>query len=149
MLAIHQFRENHFLHKTSYSGFHCNFKLKVNLRSYPFHIEISLDGSSEYQNDRLLFLGLSNTAPEFFFLIGNYLTRLTYHPCYHFFYVIIAVEKPYLFFSKIKNEKVRDSFISSKSLYMDVRTTENQETKFSKGIHYEKPNTINPIFIGN
>ena len=32
---------------------------------------------------------------------------------------------------------------------MDVRTTENQEAKFSKGIYYEKPNTINPIFIGN
>ena len=53
------------------------------------------------------------------------------------------------FFSKIKNKKVRDSFISAKSLYVDVRITENQEAKFSRSSHYKESKTINPIFIGN
>ena len=40
---------------------------------------------------------------------------------------------------KIKNKKVRDSFISSKSLYMDVRTAENKKVNSLRAFIMENP----------
>ena len=152
MLAIHLFREIISFTKQVTPVSIAISNSKSTYVAIPFILRFRLMVPPSIKMTVFFFRAFLIRLPNFSFWSGsrNYLIRLTYHPSYNFFYVIIELEKPYLFFfSKIKNKKVRDSFISSKSMYVDVRTTENQEAKFSEGIYYEKPNTINPIFIGN
>ena len=147
MLAIHQFREIIYFTKQVTPVSIAISNSKSTYVAIPFILRFRLMVPPSIKMTVFYFWAFLIRLPNFSFWSGTTLQGL---------HIILAItfsmsssqEKNHIyFFQKLK--RLRYSFISSKSLYMDVRTTENQEAKFSEGIFYEKPNTINPIFIGN